>query len=525
MRTIRRCLAVLLAMACTFAFASVLYASDESVAGKYDAAECSQKGTYYECEGEYLLLNENGSGEIKFGDYVYSLNWEYDDGRLNFKTDEDDRASGTLENGRIYVTFLDYDYVFVRNMSSVGGAIEASEDAGDEAAPPQSVEKDEADTGDVQHELTEVTEGRQAGPAVYLVTGRSENGKSGEEEGSSSWRYDYIALNDDGTGVFLFNNAAFSIRWEQSGSTFSFTDHLGGKFQGTMDSGRITGDYGRYRYTFEQTGETLPAYTLMPENWEKDLPRVVDEAGILSDTQEEEYAKRAQELTDEYDVGVYVVLVSNMDSYTWTGKLYTMSEELRAGYGLGVGATEKKEKHAGNADPDWKDSIVLTIAVNDREYYISAYGDYGSWAFSTYAREHIRDGFLDDIKVNSWSQGVNDFLEGTRKVLKVTSKGKQFSFRTDTPGRMIGFFVPLVLALLFGYGIAAVMRGSMQNTQRAQNAAAYVAGNKVNFTRREDRYIRTIVSRTYSPREKSSSGGGGGSFSSSSGGSHTGGSF
>ena len=109
-------------------------------------------------------------------------------------------------------------------------------------------------------------------------------------------------------------------------------------------------------------------------------------------------------------------------------------------------------------------------------------------------------------------------------VLKIAAKGKQISFKNDTTGRMVGLFVPLILALLFGYGIAAVMRSSMQNTQRAKNAAAYVASDKVDFTRREDRYIRTLVSRVYSPKEKSSSGSGG-SFSSSSGGSHSSGSF
>ena len=105
----------------------------------------------------------------------------------------------------------------------------------------------------------------------------------------------------------------------------------------------------------------------------------------------------------------------------------------------------------------------------------------------------------------------------------MASKGHAISFRNDTMGFMVGIVVPLALALLFGYGITALVRSSMQNTQKAQNAATYVAGDKVNFTRREDRYIRTVVSRVYSPREKSSSGGGGGH--SSSGSSHTSGSF
>ena len=527
MRTIRRRMAILLAVVLALVCSFVLYASDTDAAGRYDAVSCEQDGAGYQCDGEYLLLNKDGSGEIRFNDNVYSLKWKLDQNTLSFEDEDGEEASGTLEKDTIHVRYLDYDYVYVRNDSSLTGTIdEGAEASGSDEAPASSdnTQKEPENTG-VSANVTDSTAHAQEGPAVYVVMNREDAGTPENSSGDeSNWKYDYIALNEDGSGVFVYNKAAFGIRWNQNGDSFSFTDHRGNEFTGQMSGNRITGVYGKYRYTFGLTDATLPAYTLSPGNWEKGLPCVVDEADVLSDEKEAQFLKEAESLAEEYDVGVYMIFVRSRDDYTWSGDITTLSEEIRSGYSLGVGSTEKKKKHEENPNEDWKDSILLTVAVSERKYDICASGDYANWAFPKYGREKIRDASVDDLHENDWAEAAGDYLAAARKILKTAAKGKQISFRNDTAGRLIGIFVPIILALLFGYGITAVKRSSMQNTQKAKNAASYIAGDKVNFTRREDRYIRTLVTRTYSPREKSS-GSGGGSFSSSSGSGHTSGSF
>ena len=517
MRTIRRTLSILLFMACAVLMLSAcVHAEAADQAGRYDAVSCSKDGNDFQYDGEYLLLKEDGTGEVQFNGGVYDITWSEDGNGFSFTDEDGEIASGRMEDGEIHLTYMGYDYVYVRNDTSLGGSIDASAEAsGNTPDAEKTPESAAASSGARQ------TEG---GPDVYRVSSREETSSgSGQEE--ASWNGDYIALNDDGTGVFLFNRAAFTIRWETDGSAFSFTDHLGNKFTGTMDSGSISGTYGKYRYSFVRTGESLPVYSLSPDTWGQEIPCVLDEAGVLDQYDMEDYTERAQKLAADYDVGVYVVIVNSRDNYTWSGDISTLSEEIRSGYSIGTGSTPKKEERETSKNPDWKDSILLTIAVRERKYDICVSGDYAVWAFPTYARESIRDGFLDDLKEDKWSDAVRDYLYDTQKVLKVAAKGKQYSFKTSGTGRLISFAVPIALALVFGYGVAAAMRGSMQKTQRAQNAAEYVAGDKVNFTRKEDHYIRTLVTRTYSPKEKSGSGGGGGSFSSSSGSSHTSGSF
>ena len=524
MRTIRKAYAILLLMTCMFlAFPAVLRASDTDAPGRYDAVSCEQDGNGYECDGEYLLLNENGEGEIQFNGVVYPLKWQLDGSTLTITDENDDSEEGILEDGAIYIRYYGYDYVFNKSDGSLSGSIDEAQAAGDEAdaaAEAGDSEKDQIVGEDPLQSVSTAIPSVQEGPAVYAATDREGTGNSG----SAGRRKEYIALNEDGTGIFLSVDEAFTIRWKQEQEVFSFTDHQGNPFTGTMEGGRITGTYGGYRYTFSQTGETLPCYRLSPDSWGEGLPAVVDEAGVLSDPDERELTQKAEELSDQYDVGVYMFFVRSRDDYTWTGDISLLSAELRSGYALGIDQTEKKEKHEKEPNPDWKDAVFLTIAVSERKYDIGVSGEYGNWAFPAGAREMIRDHFLDDLREDRWAGAAGHYLDGVEDVLRVAAKGKQYSFRTSSTGRLIGFLAPAVLALLFGYGIAAVKRSSMQNTQKAQNAAEYVAGNKVNFTRREDRYIRTLVSRTYSPKQKSS-GGGGGSFTSSGGTSHTSGSF
>ena len=527
MRTIRRRMAVLFAAVLALVFSSVLYASDTEGSGRYDAVSCEKDGSGYQCDGEYLLLNRDGSGEILFNGTTYALKWKLDQNTLTFTDEDGEEASGTLEGNTANIRYLDYDYVFIRDDSSLTGTIdEGAEEAGAGEAPASSDNtQKEPENSDIAADVTDSAAPSGEGPAVYIVMNREDAGTPGNSSGDESvWKYDYIALNEDGSGVFLYNMAAYGIRWSREGDSFSFTDHRGNEFTGQMNGYRINGVYGKYRYTFGLTDSTLPSYTLSPGDWGKGLPYVVDEADVLPDAKEEQFLREAEELASEYDVGVYMIFVRSRDVYTWSGDISTLSEEIRAGYSLGIGSTEKKAKHETNPNGDWKDSILLTVAVNERKYDICASGDYVNWAFPTYGREKIRDASVDDLHENDWVDAAGDYLAAARKVLSVAAKGKQISFRNDTTGRLIGIFVPVILALLFGYGITAVLRSSMQNTQKAKNAASYIAGDKVNFTRREDRYIRTLVSRTYSPKEKSS-GGGGGSFSSSSGSGHTSGSF
>ncbi len=552
-------------IAAALVFPGVICAAAQDAAGRYDAVECKAGDEYYDCEGEYLLLNKDGSGEILFNNAVYPIEWTQDKDTVSFTDEDDITCTGTIKDGTIKAECYDYEYVYTltekaeEDAAAAGGDKDAA-DADDEAAAAADGEDaDEAGTDDAEADSDDaesadeagtddaeadaagtddadadadsgsgslmdntagMSSGSSGGPVVYDIVSRDNvSGASGVTE--DGYKLDYIALNDDGTGVFFFNFAAFSIRWTKDGNKFTFTDHLNNEFDGTLEGTTISGDYGKYHYVFEKTDYVLPAYTLSPGQWGKDLDPVTDQADVLTDDVEAELTKRAQKLADEYDVGVYMVLLDKRDDYTWCQDIEMLGEELRAGYAIGVGPTDKKAEHDEHHNEDWKDSILLTVAFDVRKYDICVSGDYGNWAINQYGRESIRDSFVDDFEDDKWKAGVYHYMDKVEDVLQAASKGKPLTFKNDTMGRMIGLVLPLLLALFFGYGIAAAMRASLQNTSKAQTAATYIDSDQGNFTRREDRYIWTSVSRVYSPRKESGSGGG----HSSSGSGHTSGSF
>ncbi len=514
----RSCMFLTSLFAAMLLLGGFVYASQKDTAGTYKAVSCSQDGEKYSCDDEYILLNEDGSGEVRFNDSTYPFKWTLDGDKFSFTDEDDYTIEGTLEDPLLKATVYDYDYVYEKVESEaadgiVNGILNGGGD--DEEDSSDHSEKTPEENPDETPSVTSEdysSQGPAEGPEVYYIS-------SGDPSA------EYIALNEDGTGMFLYSQAALAMTWKQDGSDFSFTDHLNNKFSGTKNSGQISGQYLGHDCTFDLISETLPVYNIDPDKWGKGLDYVTDQAGLLDDSQLEEVSKKAEEFTKEYDVGVYVVLLDRYKDFTWSGNRETLSEEIRAGYNLGVGYTDKKSKHeSADVNKQWKDSILLMVGRSEREYNVVVSGQYADWAFSEYARNHIGGNVEDDLHNNQWYKSLSDYMDAVGKVLKVSAKGREFSFRDTGMGTLVGIIVPIILALLFGYGIAAIMKSSMQNTQKAQNAAAYVAGDQVNFTRREDYYIRTLVSRVYSPREKSkgSGGGGGHSFSGSS---HTGGHF
>ena len=139
MKMIRKTGMMLLLLACMLLFVpGAVYADEEDAAGRYDAIECSKAGTYYECDGEYLVLDEDGEGEIQFSGTVYFLTWEIDGSEISITDEDGEDFTGTLEDGVIRLDYLDYEYVYVRNDSSVGGSIDAEAPADEEEKTPAS---------------------------------------------------------------------------------------------------------------------------------------------------------------------------------------------------------------------------------------------------------------------------------------------------------------------------------------------------------------------------------------------------
>ncbi len=237
------------------------------------------------------------------------------------------------------------------------------------------------------------------------------------------------------------------------------------------------------------------------------LDHVTDNAGLLTNTQQQNLENKAQAIESTYGFGVYIITVEDFRDYD-NNDVFEAAVWLYQEYSLGIG--------------DGKDGLLLLLSMAERDYSLITYGDFGNSAFNDEGRACMTKFFLDDFKNNNWYAGFSDYLDWSEDYLQVAKEGEPYSAgnlpmtgaeRAKRIAIRIGIILLVPLAIAFIW--VGVLTSKMKSVARQTQATAYAAGG-LELTQQFDQYIRTTETRT--KIEKSSSGGGGGSRSSRSGG-------
>ena len=104
------------------------------ISGTYNAVSCTLDGDEYECDGEYIELNADGTGVISFNGGLYSLTWMLDGSSFSFTdSDNDSLTNGLYSKGVITGEYLGYTYRFELEgtQSSAKAAVSAAEETGE----------------------------------------------------------------------------------------------------------------------------------------------------------------------------------------------------------------------------------------------------------------------------------------------------------------------------------------------------------------------------------------------------------
>lgn len=215
-----------------------------------------------------------------------------------------------------------------------------------------------------------------------------------------------------------------------------------------------------------------------------------DDAGVLHQDESSEVIEQLQQTAERLEINVAVVISDQADSYTARNYADTYQESL-----FGVNS----------------DSILYLINTNDGYDYITTSGvaidDYSDSTIN-YILQSTSGEYLTDSNMMNYYMAICTFCE-----LVYDERGS-----SDTGFiTIICFFISAVISLLVCGGIA----GSYK-THASTSAKVYAQTNegKIEFTRREDAFVRTFTS-----KREISHGGGSSTHTSSGGGTHGGGGF
>jgi len=238
---------------------------------------------------------------------------------------------------------------------------------------------------------------------------------------------------------------------------------------------------------------------------------VMDTAVLLEDADRNALNSRAQEISQEYGCGVYVLTVDTMNGE----EVRSFAEDFYTDNNLGMGAS--------------RNGILFLVCMDVREYVTVTYGmdsssgeyDMGLLSFTDDGIADMEETVASMLSSGAYAEAFSAYLDYCEEALGYYAEhGEAEKDGGSVLGRLaIVVFVPLLIAL----GVCLVLRSQMKTARAATSAGDYIPRDSFTLTGQRDQFIHTTHHRE--KIEKNSDSGSGISVSSSGFGGSKGGKF
>ncbi len=233
------------------------------------------------------------------------------------------------------------------------------------------------------------------------------------------------------------------------------------------------------------------------------LPRVVDNGGLLSGTEETNLEESLESLRQAYQMDIVIVTEESIGDAT--PREYADDYFDFEGYGCGVG----------------RDGALLLISMEERDWYISTSG-YGIQVFTDAGIEYIGEQITPELADEDYYGAFSEFSVLCEKFIVQAKTGEPYDIQS-LPKADFAVGKTLLIALTVGFVIALIVtliwKGQLKSVRKQTGADVYTKQGSMQIRQATDLFLYRDLRRV--KRETSS--GGSGTHRSSSGRSHGGG--
>lgn len=235
---------------------------------------------------------------------------------------------------------------------------------------------------------------------------------------------------------------------------------------------------------------------------------VVDNADLLTHTEENELREKLQDISDELQFDVVVVTTNSTGSKTATE--YADDYFDYNGYGRGSN----------------NDGALFLVDMGDRKWAISTSG-YGIEAIVDSALDDMEEEIVPYLKSGDYDGAFNEFADLTYDIVNDAKNGKSYSnSTTSTTKNHKNIGTNLIVAFSIGAGISLIIilvyRSKLKPVKFQKEAKEYIVPGSFNLRRSDDVFLYFNITKVPIPKNNDSDDSG--SFHSSSSGSSHGGS-
>lgn len=235
---------------------------------------------------------------------------------------------------------------------------------------------------------------------------------------------------------------------------------------------------------------------------------VVDNADLLTQTEENELSEKLQDISDELQFDVVVVTTNSIGSKTATE--YADDYFDYNGYGRGSN----------------NDGALFLVDMGDRKWAISTSG-YGIEAIVDSALDDMEEEIVPYLKSGDYDGAFNEFADLTYDIVNDAKNGKSYSnSTTSTTKNHKNIGTNLIVVFSIGAGISLIIilvyRSKLKPVKFQKEAKEYIVPGSFNLRRSNDVFLYFNITKVPIPKNNDSDDSG--SFHSSSSGSSHGGS-
>lgn len=234
--------------------------------------------------------------------------------------------------------------------------------------------------------------------------------------------------------------------------------------------------------------------------YDGDPPKIVDNANLLSSSEEVTLNNKAKALADKYDIDVVILTVDTLYGEDITN--YADDYFDYTGYGIG-------SEHSG---------VLLMLSMDEREWAISTCGE-AIDALTDYGQDQIMDEVTDYLSDGDYYEGFAAYLDLLDEYFAAYKNGKPIDKTRTAFDTAFDIFVALAIGAAAGGITIWIMRSGMKTVRPQSGAVDYVQQGSYYLRNQRDVYL---YSRTTRVRKQTTSSGGSSTHRSSSGRRHGG---
>ena len=244
----------------------------------------------------------------------------------------------------------------------------------------------------------------------------------------------------------------------------------------------------------------IAANSAIPE--ERQLPLLVDDAGLLSDSEYSALLSALEDISERRECEVAVVTIQSLNG----SSAESLADDIYDYYGFGYGPGD--------------DGMLLLLAMSERKWHITTYG-YGTVALTDYGIEQIGDEIVPYLSDGEYYSAFITFANLCDEYIASARAGSP----VDVPKAKPSVLIALVIGLVAAFIATSAMKGQLKTVRSQGGAADYTVPGSLNVTEKRDMFLFRNVTKSPRPHDDGGSSGGGGSstHTSSSGRSHGGG--